>query len=356
MTVKSSRNSGRTHATRAARLAGFAVVLSLVTAACTAEDSSTPAGGDTNAADPAPAAPAAPEETPITIRVVNAFQNSDPLTAGYVELERQMNERSGSITLLNLGASEVIPNFELGDAVRDGVIDAFVAPNYHLDAVPEARAMVMSELTIQEEIERGSIEFMNQVHNEKLNAQYIGRLSTLDFSYFLRDPVSSIDDFRGLRLRGSPGHVPKARALGYELTQMPGGEIYTSLERGVIDGFAWGSVGITDFGLHEQVSYMTQPSYWNMDVVMVMNLDTWNSMSPSQQETFMSIFADVQAELPAITAELFTQQSEVFEEFGIQTIDLGPEFRQRIFDESWEWIIDREPNGDDLARFFRRNP
>jgi len=339
---------------QSARTVAIVAAVGIFAAACGAAETAAPESAPAPQA-PAPA-PEAAQETPITIRVVNAFQEDDILTAGYVELERQMNERSSSITLLNLGASEVIPNFELGDAVRNGVIDAFVAPNYHLDAVPDARVMVMSELTIQEEIDRGSIDFMNEIHNEKLNAQYIGRLSTLDFAYFLRDPVSSIADFASLRLRGSPGHVPKARALGYELVQMPGGEIYTSLERGVIDGFAWGSIGIVDFGLHEQVRYRVQPSYWNMDVVMVMNLDTWNSMSAAQQAEFMSIFADVQAELPAITAQFAEVQDRVFADAGIQTIDLGPEFRQRIFDESWEWLIDREPNGDDLARFFRRNP
>lgn len=289
----------------------------------------------------------------VTIRVVNAFPETDLLTAGYVELERQLSERSETITLENLGGAEVVPNFELGTAVQDGVIDAFVAPNYHLDVVPEARALVMSELSIEEEIERGAIEYMNEIHNERLNAQYIGRLSATDFSYYLRDEISEISDFEGLKLRGSPGHIPLAQGLGYELMQIPGGELYTALERGAVDGFAWGTIGTVDSAYHEQISYRVEPTFWNMDVVMVVNLDVWNGMSEEQRTEFMEIFADVQETLPGITQEFADAEDEVFAEAGVETIDLGPEFRQRVFDDSWEWMRENEPNAEELEPYFR---
>ena len=74
--------------------------------------------------------------------------------------------------------------------------------------------------------------------------------------------------------------------LGASVTSMPGGECFPALEKGAIDAteFATPSVD-TGYGFYKVAKYNYFPS-WHQPVThleLLINKDTWNSMSPQQQ-------------------------------------------------------------------------
>lgn len=336
---------------RSPRFGGVLLAVGLVLAACGgASDTPTAAPIPAPTETPAPAV----EENPVTIRVVSSHPVDSFVMTGF-PLWRELIEAAGvNITIDYVGGEEVIPNNELGEAVRIGAVDMIVSAAYHSSAVPEASAWTYSELTPVEELERDTVEVMSRIHEEKLNAKVIGRMVQHQFRLYLRDEISSIEDLAGLRLRGSGPMRPLVEALGAELVGMPPSEIFTSIERGLLDGFIWVSVGITDPGLHETVNYVVEEAFWTGSNVMYMNLDAWNSLSQVQQDAVMAASETVAGRLKDAEIEFAERERPILEASGIQTLDLGGTLRQLAFESVWADLASRLDNAAELEAIFRK--
>ena len=70
------------------------------------------------------------------------------------------------------------------------------------------------------------------------------------------------------------------------ITTAPG-EVYTALERGVVDGYGWPIQGIFDANWHEKTKYRVDPGFYSAEVSLVMNLAKWNSLTQAQRDLLM---------------------------------------------------------------------
>ena len=57
-----------------------------------------------------------------------------------------------------------------------------------------------------------------------------------------RKPVRTLDDLKGLKLRTAGAWLEISKGMGASPVTMPGGEVYTALERGTIDATEWGTL------------------------------------------------------------------------------------------------------------------
>lgn len=296
------------------------------------------------------------EET-ITIKAASAYPENEILAQGYFIFEKLLNEKSdGRIKLDYVGGPETIPPFELGEALRTGVVDMMInAGAYYADQVPEALALSYSELTTKEENEGEAIKYLNEIHNEKLNAQLISRMSEIGFNLFTKEPVTKIEDLKGKRIRGSATYRAVIETVDGQIVSMPGAEIYTALERGIIDGYGWISNGITDSGLHEHTSSIIGPSFFRADIVLAFNLDTWNKIPKDLQDIIYEAAYESEVGLHEVREEYEEREAAVFKEAGIEYVDFGDEFLEDSYDNAWEWLIDFVPeSGEKLQELFRK--
>jgi hypothetical protein len=56
------------------------------------------------------------------------------------------------------------------------------------------------------------------------------------------------------------------------MVTIPPGEVYTALERGVVDAYGWPIMGVFDLGLQEKTKYRFDPGFYNVEVSIVFNL------------------------------------------------------------------------------------
>lgn len=322
-------------------------LLLFVISGCSSKD----AGGDEKKGD------AGSGKETITIKAANAYTPNEILGQGYSVFEEILNKKSdGRIKLEYVGGPETIPPFELGEALRTGVVDMMInAAAYYADQVPEGLALSYSELTTKEENEGEAIKVLNKIHNEKLNAQLISRMSEMGFHLHTKKPVEKVEDLKGMRIRGTPTYRPVIEAVGGEMVSMPGGEIYTALERGVIDGYGWVSSGITDAGLNEHTSSIIGPTFFRADIVLAFNLDTWNKIPEDLQKIIYDSAYESEARLHEIRKEYEEKEAKIFEKEGIKFVDLGEDFTKKSYDNAWGWIIKNIPGtGEELAKVFRK--
>lgn len=98
--------------------------------------------------------------------------------------------------------------------------------------------------------------------------------------------INSPEDMRGLRVRSpSPIGNEILEALGATPISMPMGDVYESLERGVIDAAMVPYETLYAYSLFEVIDYITVGNFSSTPFFSVMNKETYNSFSEEDQQT-----------------------------------------------------------------------
>jgi TRAP-type transport system periplasmic protein len=288
-------------------------------------------------------------DEPIVLQGVTAWEKEDIQNAGFFMLQEKVKELSdGRLIIEYQGGPEAIPPEEQGEAVRNGVVDVSnLSTAYYASQLPAANTLTYSELSVEEEWDSGAMDYMNRLHNEKLNTQILGRSLLMKLALYTKGPVTSTEDLGQYRYRVSSTYIPLMEALGAEYVEMDPGEIYQALERGVVTGFGWPEYGISELGLHEQVKCKVQPSYWNVTNVNIMNLDAWNDLPPDLQKVVTKASREVEAELPQRTEDYRQEEEQILEESGVENCELSDaqEFTQYANESGWQWVEENLPSG-----------
>lgn len=101
-------------------------------------------------------------------------------------------------------------------------------------------------------------------------------------------PVRTLEDMKGLKIRGMGLSAETVKALGGVPVALPLGEIFEALQRGMIDGVMGSMEGLKSFKAAEITKYTTE-SYCISNVLgsaVVMNLKKWNSLPKDVQAVF----------------------------------------------------------------------
>ncbi len=229
----------------------------------------------------------------VTLRAVSAFQEGTAFAKPFEAFIKKVNaEGKGLVKINYIGGPKAMPPFEVGNAVKNGVVDiANVTGAFYTNLMPAADALKLSELTIQEQRKSGAWAYINKLHNEKLNAYYLARTGDgVPFHLYLNKPISkpSLHDYT---IRVTPVYRAFFTTLGANLVQTAPGEVYTALERGVIDGYGWPILGIFDLGWQEKTKYRVDPGFYAVDVNFLVNLDTWNKKLNDKQRALLQRIA-----------------------------------------------------------------
>jgi len=91
--------------------------------------------------------------------------------------------------------------------------------------------------------------------------------------------VKRLSDLKGLKIRATAGGALQwLKAVDAAPLTMPPFDIYTNMEKGVIDGWTIDLIGAEGFKIYEVTDYYTMPYYYVNTFWVVMNKDTWNSL------------------------------------------------------------------------------
>ncbi len=119
----------------------------------------------------------------------------------------------------------------------------------------------------------GAYTLINKIWAEKANMVYLARV--VEFTPFHLYLNKKIDkpDLTGLKLRITPVYRDFFQALGGSVMTTAPGEVYTALERGVIDGYGWPIHALFDLNWQEKTKFRVDPGFYNAEVSLIMNLD-----------------------------------------------------------------------------------
>ena len=284
------------------------------------------------AASTAMAGTAAAEET---LSAVHAFPTTLIYTQSFLEFVDMVNERGEGVVQIDvLGGPEAIGMFQQPDAVRDGIVDMVYTPgSFYGGTVPEKDALVASNLTAIEARENGGIDLINEIHQEKMGVYYLGWFdSGVTYNLWTVDePAFDADgnlDVSGIRLRGNAVYNAFfTDYLGAQVIDLPTTEVYSALERGVVDATGWTQIGLNDLRWNEFLNYRIEPNFFSTDLGVIINLDRWNALSPEAQ----AILQDVAIEHERNSVEALRERRDAdfaeLEAGGMQVVEIEGEAR-----------------------------
>ena len=305
-------------------------------------------------------APVAALAQETTLRVVSAFAENTQYVKNLEGFIKNLNaEGKGSLQLNFIGGPKAMPPFEVGNAVRTGVVDIAVTTGaFYTNIMPEADALKLAQVSAPEQRRNGAYELINKIWNEKANMVYLGRV--IDFTPFHLYLTKKIDkpDLTGLKIRITPVYRDFFQALGATVMQTAPGEVYTALERGVVDGYGWPINGIFDANWHEKTKYRVDPGFYNAEVSLIMNLDAWKKLSQSQRDLLMRHVIAHEAANESwkkINDEDTRRQAQA----GIQVISFdaatSKQYLDKAYDVGWASIIKASPQyGPQLRKLISK--
>lgn len=185
-------------------------------------------------------------------------------------LAKMITEMSGGrITVKVYGAKELVPAFEVFDAVSKGTAEMGHAGAYYWKGKAEAVqffSAVPFGLTAQEMnawlYYGGGMELWRELYAPfGLIPAAAGNTGVQMAGWFNRK-ISTTDDLKGLKMRipGLGGEV--LRRAGGTTVNIPGGELFTSLQSGAIDATEWvGPYNDLAFGLYKAAKYYYYPGW-----------------------------------------------------------------------------------------------
>ena len=298
-------------------------------------------------------APAMAQE--VTLRAVNAFAEGSAFAKPFEEFIAKVNADGKGVLQINyIGGPKAMPPFEVGNAVKTGVVDIGNATSaFYTNLLPEGNALWLATRTIQEQRQNGAWEFVNKLHNEKMNVWYLGRGGDgIPFHLYLTKAIDK-PDLTGLTIRVTPVYRAFFAALGATLVQTPPGEVYTALERGVVQGYGWPVQGIFDLGWQERTKYRVDPGFYSVDVGVLVNLDKWKALSQPQRDLLNKTIIwmeGLSAKNAALNAAEVKRQSEA----GIEPITFtGPaadKWLKTAADAGWAYVKQVAPENADKLR------
>ena len=291
-------------------------------------------------------APAAAQE--VTLRAVSSFAEGTEFSRNFERfIEKVNNDGKGIIKINYIGGPRAVPPFEVGNAVRTRVVDiANVTGAFYTNLMPEADGFKLNGRPMSEQRNNGTWEFINQLHNQKLNSQYLARqFHNVPFHIYLNKKIEKID-FSGLKIRVTPVYKDVVEAFGGAPITTPPGEVYTALERGVADGYGWPILGIFDLGWEKVTKFRMEPPFYSVEVNVLVNLDAWRSLNDAQRR----LLNDAALWLEGLDSEkdaAVKAERERQAVAGIQALDFGPSaakaFLDRAYDVGWQSVIKRAP-------------
>lgn len=229
---------------------------------------------------------------------------------------------------------------EVLDQLRFGGIDfARIALSQFSDLLPEYNVLELPYL--YENSEHMWAVLDGEIGDEFLDMSYkvdVVGLSWYDGGvrnfYTKEKPITCLEDFEGLKIRVQESTIMEAmiNALGAEAVKVPYGDVYSYLERGMVDGAenSWPSYESMEH--YEVAPYYTEDEHIRIPELQLISEHTWKQLSAKDQEIIRNAARKSAEYERKLWAEQVEKARNKVLSLGVEEIHLSDEEQKRIHD------------------------
>jgi len=195
---------------------------------------------------------------------------------------------NGRLEITPFSAGAVTGAFETLDAVGAGVLQAQSSwPGYWTGK--DAGLAVISDFVFgythpwQHDAwfhYKGGLEMLREAY-AKYNVYPVGVCWWGVESIPSKKPIRRMEDFKGVKFRAPHGMTAEILTkLGASVVVLPGGEVYSALDKGVVDAADWATISMNQrMGFHEVAKYPIYPGFHSMPIhEFAVNMSAWKAL------------------------------------------------------------------------------
>ena len=292
----------------------------------------------------------AQSQEPVELQIQSLWQAGSINQKVFERFAENVGKASGGrlkITPLPVGA--VVAYNETLEAVGSGILDGqHSAPAYFSGRDPAFALLADLNAAYENPYQmtqwayhHGGLELARELYAD-YNLHYVGPVLWGMESIPVKQKVETVEGFEGLKLRMPEGTASDLFSkIGAAPVNIPGSEVYTSLERGVIDGTDWGTLSMNqDLGFHKIAPYPIYPGLHSMPMGEVaINLDTWNALPDDLKALLEMAVRDFNLDMIQTMAAADVEAVKAAEAEGAEIVDWSPEERRKfrqIASEIWQ--------------------
>ena len=267
----------------------------------------------------------------------------------------RVKELSGGRLLIDsLPGGSIVAASESLDAVNAGVLDAQNGGPAYNTGKDAAFALIgdlaggwESPQQAQDWMDKGGGRELVRELYRKYNAHFVRGIWYGRESLVSTKPLRSLADFKGLKMRAPTGMGQDIfRLLGAAPVNLPGSEVYTALERGVVDAADWGTLSMNqDLGYHKLAKYPSYPGFHSMPMSdLAINLKKWNALPDDLKKVVEQAADEFNRDMVAKNGEADEAVAKAAKQNGVEPIDLAAADRRRfreIAEGVWKTYADR---------------
>ncbi len=229
-----------------------------------------------------------------TIKLATSWPAHFPIMGTGVDdfAKRVKDISGGSLEIKIYPKNILVPALAVFDATSSGQIDAFHSGPYYWKGKNSAFSLysgIPFGFTAEEinswMLYGGGLELWREQYAKYNLHPFLGGNTNIQMGGWFRKPINSLADMQGLKMR-IPGLGGEVMAkMGVNPILLPAGEIYTSLERGVIDATEWvGPALDIKMGFYKVAPYYY--SGWHEPgsiLELTFNKHSWNKLAFEHQ-------------------------------------------------------------------------
>lgn len=215
------------------------------------------------------------------------FSRADIRWMDYVE-----EQSSGTLRIRPVWSGGLLSSEMSMEELRHGVADiGLITPIYVRGGTHLIRMQsgfysgvdsIEAQVALYRCLERNTPQIVDELHGLKVLAVQGGLIPGI---VTREQPIRTLDDIRGLRLRAPTELLRVLERMGADPVNMPMGEVYSAMAKGVIDGVVappdtFASLHFAEIAGHYASLAVPRGAY----PARAMNLETWNALSDEQQE------------------------------------------------------------------------
>jgi TRAP-type C4-dicarboxylate transport system substrate-binding protein len=284
-------------------------------------------------------------EQPIKLKVLSSWTPEYLYVKDWlVPYIQRLNQRSGGRLQLSWVGPEAVPPFEQLKPLSAGLFDMlFTHPSYHMGEIAVAQGLDLVKGPPKERRAFGFIDLVDEAYGKKSNAKYLGMSYGIGGYHFILKKEIQKADLTGMKIRATPYYDPMIRALGGVTVRVAAGEIYSALEKGVVDGAGFPVFGAFDYKWYEVSKFQLRPAFGEVVDCLLVNLDSWNKVPKEMQNLIVQVTKEMEEEGYKTLTTRMREEEEKLVGLGMKLNTLSPAEGEKLikiyYERTWDEIV-----------------
>ncbi len=285
----------------------------------------------------------------IELNLVYPFPDFLIYTKQCKQLAADITKAAEGKLAINVLPFNSIKMFQQPPAVRKGRVDMVCTPYaFFARAVPENEAVSTSASNPETVRANGGLAMLDELQQKYFGVKNLGWTSSGGrFRIYMENAPKFNDkgmlDLAGVKLRDNPIYGAFFRAMNATTHPLPATQVYSALEKGVVNAAAWATIGLKGLKWDKFLRHAVEPEFYHTDIGWFINLKKWNSLDAGLRKLVQDmVIANEKAVRKILLEESKTERATLAKEgMKFHTVPAAAIYSKLAVDSAYDRMVDR---------------